>query len=163
MFDKFLYIHTSLCMYFFLGAINDSFVWSNSDLKKLFDSGEFGDYLLVGEYLLFFVLCFCKYVSLLFCQLSLHVILLYACSGQRYSDLLYIYWTTIIESAVYVVKHGHLVDHICWSIHSLWVQHYPCFHTEYMYNISVVWKAAIVYRPQTRPINQVSCGTSIVA
>ena len=70
MFDKFLYIHTSLCMYFFLGAINDSFVWSNSDLKKLFDSGEFGDYLLVGEYLLFFVLCFCKYVSLFFCQLT---------------------------------------------------------------------------------------------
>ena len=49
MFDKFLYIHTSLCISFFLGAINDSFVWSNSDLKKLFDSGEFGDYLLVGE------------------------------------------------------------------------------------------------------------------
>ena len=88
MFDKFLYIHTSLCMYFFLGAINDSFVWSNSDLKKLFDSGEFGDYLLVGEYLLFLS---SVSANMFHCSsVSLHVTLIYAHSEQSYSDVLYI-------------------------------------------------------------------------
>ena len=49
-----------------------------------------------------------------FCKCFIaHVILLYSGSGQRYLDLLYVYTAIVMETAVHVVKQGHLVDHLC--------------------------------------------------
>lgn len=38
-------------MYSLIGATHDAFVRANCDLKQRFERGEFGDYLLIGEYL----------------------------------------------------------------------------------------------------------------
>lgn len=44
-FSVFVYISTNSIP----GATHDAYVWSHCDLKPRFDSGEFGDYLLVGK------------------------------------------------------------------------------------------------------------------